>query len=105
MPTHPANFTEDRLGRRTLATNRRGNGAGVSRFYTRGSRRVRSGDAIIRIAIGVEAFEAIASTLPLGSVVYENAINERRKRPIWLAPDVIKKGRVRPIACGLRTPR
>jgi hypothetical protein len=33
---------------------------------------------LIRIAITVEAFEAIAQTLPLGSVGYENEINERR---------------------------
>jgi hypothetical protein len=30
---------------------------------------------VIRIAINVEAFEAIASTLPLGSVGYQNEIN------------------------------
>jgi hypothetical protein len=32
---------------------------------------------LIRIAITVEAFEAMARTLPLGSVGYENEINER----------------------------
>jgi hypothetical protein len=32
---------------------------------------------MIRIAISVEAFEPIARTLPLGSVRYENEINER----------------------------
>jgi hypothetical protein len=32
---------------------------------------------MIRIAITVEAFEAIASTLPLGSTGYESAANER----------------------------
>jgi hypothetical protein len=31
---------------------------------------------VIRIAITQAAFEAIASTLPLGSVGYENGINE-----------------------------
>jgi hypothetical protein len=35
---------------------------------------------VIRIAISVEAFEAIAATLPLGSVGYENEINERGER-------------------------
>jgi hypothetical protein len=39
---------------------------------------------LIRIAITVEAFEAIARTLPLGSVGYENQINERGERLIWL---------------------
>jgi hypothetical protein len=31
---------------------------------------------MIRIAISVEAFEAIAKTLPLGSLGYENATND-----------------------------
>ena len=35
-------------------------------------------------AITVEAFEAIASTLPLGSIGYENEINERGEKLIWL---------------------
>ena len=39
---------------------------------------------MIRIAISVEAFAAIASTLPLGSVGYENQTNERGERLIWL---------------------
>ena len=39
---------------------------------------------MIRIAISVEAFEAIARTLPLGSLGYENATNERGERLIWL---------------------
>jgi hypothetical protein len=32
---------------------------------------------LIRIAITQAAFEAIAATLPLGSVGYENEVNER----------------------------
>ena len=32
---------------------------------------------MIRIAITEAAFEAIAATLPLGSVGYENHVNER----------------------------
>ncbi len=39
---------------------------------------------MIRIAISVEAFEAIARTLPLGSVGYEAEVNERGERLIWL---------------------
>ena len=46
---------------------------------------------MIRIAISVEAFEAIARTLPLGSVGYENEINERRERLIWLDPAVLAR--------------
>jgi hypothetical protein len=44
---------------------------------------------MIRIAISVEAFEAIARTLPLGSVGYENATNQRGERLIWLEPTVL----------------
>ena len=39
---------------------------------------------MVRIAISVEAFEAIARTLRLGSVGYENKTNERGERLIWL---------------------
>jgi hypothetical protein len=44
---------------------------------------------MVRIAISVEAFEAIARTLPLGSVGYENATNDRSERLIWLEPTVL----------------
>jgi hypothetical protein len=37
---------------------------------------------MIRIAITVEAFDALASTLPFGSVGYENTVNERSERLI-----------------------
>jgi hypothetical protein len=39
---------------------------------------------MVRIAISVEAFEAIARTLPLGSVGYENETTERGERLIRL---------------------
>jgi hypothetical protein len=39
---------------------------------------------MIRIAISVEAFEGIAKTLLLGSVGYENEVNERGERYVWL---------------------
>jgi hypothetical protein len=39
---------------------------------------------MVRIAISQAAFEAIARTLPLGSVGYENETNERGERLIWL---------------------
>ena len=38
--------------------------------------------ALIKIAISVEAFEAIAKTLPVGSVGYEAEANERGERLI-----------------------
>ena len=39
---------------------------------------------MIRIAITVAAFEAIARTLPLGSVGIEAEANERGERLVWL---------------------
>jgi hypothetical protein len=46
---------------------------------------------LIRIAITVEAFEAIAQTLPLGSVGYENETNERGEKLIWLDRAVVDR--------------
>jgi hypothetical protein len=40
---------------------------------------------MIRIAISQTAFEAIARTLPLASVGYENKVNRKGERLIWLA--------------------
>jgi hypothetical protein len=40
--------------------------------------------AMIRIAITQAAFDAIAKTLPLGSVAYEPAVEEGDLRYIWL---------------------
>jgi hypothetical protein len=39
---------------------------------------------LIRIAITSEAFEAIARTLPLGSVAYEAKADQRGERLIWI---------------------
>ena len=44
---------------------------------------------MIRIAVTQAAFEAIAATLPLGSVGYENEVNERGERYVWLSPTVV----------------
>jgi hypothetical protein len=46
---------------------------------------------MIRIAISQAAFDAIASTMPLGSVGYENDANELGERLIWLAPNVVDR--------------
>ena len=46
---------------------------------------------MIRIAISPAAYEAIARTLPLGSVGYENQINERGERLIWLDHAVVAR--------------
>ena len=39
---------------------------------------------MIHIAITAAAYEAIAATMPLGSVGYENEVNERGERYVWL---------------------
>jgi hypothetical protein len=48
---------------------------------------------MIKIAISQAAFDAIAATLPLGSVGYENEVNERGERLIWLDPAVVSRSR------------
>jgi hypothetical protein len=46
---------------------------------------------VVRIAITQAAFEAIAKTLPLGSVGYENKTNEKGERLIWLDRAVVDR--------------
>jgi hypothetical protein len=46
---------------------------------------------VIRIAITQAAFDAICATLSLGDTGYENAINEKGERLIWLPRDAIAK--------------
>jgi hypothetical protein len=46
---------------------------------------------VIRTAIRQTAFDAIASTLPLGSVGCENEVNERGERYVWLEPKVVDR--------------
>jgi hypothetical protein len=46
---------------------------------------------LIRIAITQAAFDALASTLSLGSVGYENKTNERGERLIWLDHAVLAR--------------
>ena len=41
---------------------------------------------MIHIAITAEAFEAIAATMPLGSVGYENEADERGERLVCWTP-------------------
>jgi hypothetical protein len=53
--------------------------------------RVRRANVMIKIAITVEAFEAIAATLPLGSVGNENKTNERGERYVWLDHAVVSR--------------
>ena len=49
---------------------------------------------MIRIAITQAAFDAIAATLPLSSVSYENHVNERGERYVWLARISHRRGLV-----------
>jgi hypothetical protein len=46
---------------------------------------------MVRIAISQAAFDAIAETLALGSVGYENATNEKGERLIWLDRSVVDR--------------
>ena len=46
---------------------------------------------MIRIAISPAAFDAIAATLPLGSVAYEAEVNERGERLIWLEAAMVDR--------------
>jgi hypothetical protein len=46
---------------------------------------------MVRITISQAAFDAIASTLALGSVGYENATNEMGERLIWLDHSVVAR--------------
>ena len=46
---------------------------------------------MVRNAISQAAFEAIAKTLPLGSVGYENKVNEKGERLIWLDRAVVDR--------------
>jgi hypothetical protein len=46
---------------------------------------------VIRIAISQAAFDAIASTLALGSMNFENATDEHGQRLIWLDNAVVDR--------------
>ena len=46
---------------------------------------------MIRIAISQAAFDAIASTLALGSTGFENKTDEHGNRLVWLPPEVVDR--------------
>ena len=46
---------------------------------------------MVRIAISQAAFDAICATLPHGSTGYENAVNEKGERLIWLERRMLDK--------------
>ena len=52
---------------------------------------LRAAHSVIKIAISIEAFEAMARTLPLDSVSYENEANEQGERYVWLEPAVVNR--------------
>ena len=46
---------------------------------------------MVRIAISRAAFDAIASTMPLGRVSFENKIDEHGDRLVWLDRAVVDR--------------
>ena len=56
---------------------------------------------MIRIAMTEAAFDAIASTLPLGSVTVEIEANERSEPYVWLPPKVVDRLRFLRVTGGL----
>ena len=46
---------------------------------------------MIRIAISAKAFDAIAATLPLGSVGFERQPNEKGERLVWLEATIVDR--------------
>jgi hypothetical protein len=51
----------------------------------------RLNQCVIRIAISAEAFEAIAATLPLGTVGYESELTPNGERLVWLEEAWVNK--------------
>jgi hypothetical protein len=49
---------------------------------------------VVRIAITQAAFDAIISTMSLGSVGYENELNEKGERLIWVSQWVMDRLRL-----------
>jgi hypothetical protein len=46
---------------------------------------------VIRIAISQAAFDAIAATLPLGSISFESEVDDNGDRLIWLPRSVVDR--------------
>jgi hypothetical protein len=46
---------------------------------------------VIRIAISPEAFDAIARTMPFGSVNFEAGVDDKGERYIWLPRAVVDR--------------
>ena len=46
---------------------------------------------MIRFSITRAAFDAVAATLPLGSVAYEKQLNSKGECFVWLEPNVVNR--------------
>jgi hypothetical protein len=46
---------------------------------------------MIRIARSVEAYAAIAATMPVGSVAVEPEVDAKRERHIWLEQGIVNR--------------
>jgi hypothetical protein len=46
---------------------------------------------VIKIAITVETFDALASTLPFGTGTYEKNLDAKGECPLWLEPMVVDR--------------
>ena len=46
---------------------------------------------MIKIAITEAAFEALARTLPLGTVAFEQNLNPQGQRYVWLEPNTVNR--------------
>jgi hypothetical protein len=57
---------------------------------------------MIRIAITAAAFDAVATTLPLGAIGFERDPADEGERLVWLEPSVLN--RLRPPARATATP-
>jgi hypothetical protein len=46
---------------------------------------------MIGLSISSAAFDALAATLPLGSIAYEPTIDDKGKRFIWLESNIVNR--------------
>jgi hypothetical protein len=46
---------------------------------------------MIGLSISSAAFDALAATLPLGSIAYEPTIDDKDERFIWLGPNIVNR--------------
>jgi hypothetical protein len=61
------------------------------RIAAKGEKEDRSPRAVIRIPITPAAFDAIAATVPLGSVGFERDVGANGERQVWLATTIVNR--------------